>query len=54
MVTGNKIRFLNIDILALTQNKLLHELNEGVFYTPNIDHFSMIGNFIIFIDKQIG
>ena len=38
MVTGNKIRFLNIDILALTQNKLLHELNEGVFYTPNIDH----------------
>ena len=28
----------NIDILALTQNKLLHELNEGVFYTPNIDH----------------
>lgn len=38
MMHANKIRLLNVDILSLTQNKLLYELNEGVLYTPNLDH----------------
>lgn len=38
MIAENRICFLNIDIQPFTQNRLLCELNEGVLYTPNIDH----------------
>lgn len=32
------IRILNVNILPVTQNRLLCELEEGVLYTPNLDH----------------
>lgn len=32
------IRILNVNILPVTQNGLLCELEEGVLYTPNLDH----------------
>ena len=32
------IRILNVNILPATQNRLLCELEEGVLYTPNLDH----------------
>ena len=38
MIAENRICFLNVDIQPFTQNRLLCELNEGVLYTPNIDH----------------
>ena len=31
-------RILNIDILSLTQQDLLGQLNKGVLVTPNVDH----------------
>ena len=31
-------RILNIDILSLTQKKLLESLDKGVLITPNVDH----------------
>ncbi len=31
-------RVLNIDILRISQEELLKQMNEGVLYTPNIDH----------------
>ncbi len=31
-------RVLNIDILSITEAELLKNLNEGVLYTPNLDH----------------
>lgn len=31
-------RFLNIDILNLTQEELLKDLHKGVLITPNVDH----------------
>lgn len=31
-------RLLNIDILCITQDELLRQMNEGVLYTPNVDH----------------
>ena len=34
----NTTRFLNIDILALTQDELLQKLDKGVLITPNVDH----------------
>lgn len=33
-----KLRILNIDILSTTGEDLLKQLNEGVLYTPNVDH----------------
>ena len=38
MIAENRICFLNLDIQPFTQSRLLCELNEGVLYTPNIDH----------------
>lgn len=32
------VRFLNVDILALTQEELLRDLKKGVLITPNLDH----------------
>ncbi|OWV02727.1 polymer biosynthesis protein, WecB/TagA/CpsF family [Fibrobacter sp. UWH9] len=32
------IRFLNTDILAITQEDLLRDLKKGVLFTPNLDH----------------
>lgn len=34
----NSVRFLNLDILSLTQKELLEQMAEGVLYTPNLDH----------------
>ena len=34
----NVIRILNVDILSITQQKLLEQLEEGVLITPNVDH----------------
>lgn len=33
-----KSRILNIDILSITKEELLENINEGVLYTPNVDH----------------
>lgn len=33
-----KSRILNIDILSVTGAELLERMNEGVLYTPNVDH----------------
>lgn len=33
-----KIKVLNIDILNITRNELLEQLQSGVLFTPNIDH----------------
>ena len=33
-----KSRILNIDILLITRSELLAKMNEGVLYTPNVDH----------------
>lgn len=33
-----KIRILNTDVVAVTQDELLDELKQGVVVTPNIDH----------------
>lgn len=30
----NSVRFLNLDILSLTQKELLEQMAEGVLYTP--------------------
>jgi len=32
------VRFLNIDIQAITQEELLRDLKKGVLVTPNLDH----------------
>lgn len=32
------VRFLNIDVLAVTQEDLLRDLKKGVLITPNLDH----------------
>lgn len=32
------VRFLNIDVLAITQEDLLRDLKKGVLITPNLDH----------------
>ena len=34
----NSVRFLNLNILSLTQKELLEQMAEGVLYTPNLDH----------------
>lgn len=33
-----KLRILNIEILSVTREDLLKQMNEGVLYTPNVDH----------------
>lgn len=33
-----KIKILNIDILAAIQQELLHRLNKEILITPNVDH----------------
>ena len=33
-----KIRILNTEVVAATQEALLEELRQGVVVTPNIDH----------------
>ena len=33
-----KSRILNIDILSVAEEDLLKQMNEGVLYTPNVDH----------------
>lgn len=33
-----KLRILNIDILSVTGEDLLKQINKGVLYTPNVDH----------------
>lgn len=35
---NNLVRILNVDILSVSQSRLLEELKEGVLYTPNLDH----------------
>lgn len=37
-----KIRVLNIDVLATTQEWLCHNLKKGVLVTPNLDHLVML------------
>ena len=32
------MRFLNVDILSITEDGLLKTLKEGVLFTPNVDH----------------
>ncbi len=39
-----KIKILNVDILSITQQKLLSELKQGVLITPNIDHLVKLQN----------
>jgi exopolysaccharide biosynthesis WecB/TagA/CpsF family protein len=41
---SDKVRFLNIDILSISQRNLLKELESGVLYTPNIDHLVLLQN----------
>ncbi len=38
MKAKTKVRFLNLNILSLTQKELLEQMAEGVLYTPNLDH----------------
>ena len=38
MKSKTKVRFLNLNILSLTQKELLEQMAEGVLYTPNLDH----------------
>lgn len=38
----NLVRFLNLNILSLTQKELLEQMTEGVLYTPNLDHLIKI------------
>ena len=33
-----KVHILNIGIQNLTEQQLLESLNEGVLFTPNVDH----------------
>lgn len=33
-----KINLFNIDILNITEKQLLNNLNEGILFTPNVDH----------------
>ena len=35
---NNKVRILNIDIDNISKSELLHKLNKGVVFTPNVDH----------------
>ena len=32
------IHILNVDLLSITQEDLLAQMNSGVLYTPNLDH----------------
>lgn len=34
----DKINILNINVLAITEDALLEQFNEGVLFTPNLDH----------------
>lgn len=38
MIHTKKVRILNVDILSVTQTKLLCDLHKGVLITPNLDH----------------
>ena len=38
------IKFLNINILSITQKALLEELNKGILITPNLDHLVKLQN----------
>ena len=46
----DKIKILNIDILATTQQELLHRLNKGILITPNVDHLIKLQKDKIFYD----
>ncbi len=37
-------RILNMDILSISQSELLENMNEGVLYTPNVDHLCKLQN----------
>jgi len=39
-----KSRILNIDILSISKSDLLENMNEGVLYTPNVDHLCKLQN----------
>lgn len=39
-----KSRILNIDILSISKSELLESMNEGVLYTPNVDHLCKLQN----------
>ena len=43
-------RILNIDILSITQEELLRELNEGLLVTPNADHLVKLQHDKVFYD----
>ena len=34
----DKVSILNIDLLSITINELLKQMNKGVLFTPNVDH----------------
>lgn len=34
---NNKVKILNVDILNITQQELLRQLDRGVLVTPNVD-----------------
>ena len=38
MAEKKSIQILNVHILDICENELLEQFNEGVLYTPNIDH----------------
>ena len=46
----DKIKILNIDILATTQQELLHRLNKGILITPNVDHLIKLQKDKLFYD----
>ncbi len=39
-----KSRILNMDILSISKSELLENMNEGVLYTPNVDHLCKLQN----------
>lgn len=45
-----KSRILNIDILSISKSELLESMNEGVFYTPNVDHLCKLQHDKVFYD----
>ena len=57
MKAKTKVRFLNLNILSLTQKELLEQMAEGVLYTPNLDHLiklSTTENFMTSTSKRNG
>lgn len=45
-----KSRILNVDILSISKSELLENMNEGVLYTPNVDHLCKLQHDKVFYD----